>query len=824
MGAGVTDRRISFCATLSRPPVQCGLRAILADVAEGRWAGAVGAARAAGDAEKYARAKRSLPALIFAGVFAQRKKDALKAHSGLLCLDLDGKDNPGMAPEQMRQIVAADAHTLAAFVSPSGEGLKVLVAVAGGDPARPPRDAAEHEAAFRAAERHYRDALGLVVDPSGKDVCRLCFVSHDPQLWVAPEWPRERFAPEADAAQSLPKTQQLAPRPGKVGIEDRARKYLAKMPEAVSGQHGHDALFAAALAVRVGFDLDEQTATRLLLEGYNPRCQPPWSESEIAHKVADAGRNGANLPRGYLRDAPAKAGNRPAGAAPAPAPHPAGEGQKKPAPTSSELAAPSEGGAGGTPPAAPTSALAEPEEDYPECDDGNARRMRNRHGAILRHSDAGDWLIWTGQHWQRGAAKQVTKLWRELVAEMRAAAANGGTDKQRRWAEKCGNRAMTENMRILLETQDGIDCADRDFDPSTDFLPVLNGVLDLRTGALRPDHQPGDMNTRLVEVEYDPDAQSETWDGFLRDLCTPKDAGEPDEALMEYLQECAGYTLTPHISEQAVFVLVGGGRNGKSTFLDTLAAVFGRYAGRVATETFSLARQQSSNARELALHDQQGLRFTQGTEIPGDMRLDEALIKTFTETTLTGRALYQQSCTYYNSTHLWLYGNHRPYVHDGDLGIWRRLKLIELDSTIPEGKVDVTLPDRLRQPDAQQAILAWLVQGARKWYENGRKLAEPETVRRATRDWRASQDKIGMFIEECCDLVDADTWGPKLVDLYRAFKRWCEFCGFRPLAKPTFEADLLSWTGGAPAPPVTARADVHRNRYVYGLVLRSDWE
>lgn len=78
----------------------------------------------------------------------------------------------------------------------------------------------------------------------------------------------------------------------------RARAYLAACEPAVSGSSGHQQTWAAALAVTVGFDLTDDEAYALLTE-YNARCQPPWTERELWHKVRSASKN-ARRPRGYL--------------------------------------------------------------------------------------------------------------------------------------------------------------------------------------------------------------------------------------------------------------------------------------------------------------------------------------------------------------------------------------------------------------------------------------------------------------------------------------------------------------------------------------------
>jgi hypothetical protein len=72
-------------------------------------------------------------------------------------------------------------------------------------------------------------------------------------------------------------------------LADRARRYVEKMPEAISGSGGHDALFAVASVLIHGFDLPEADAWQILIE-YNARCQPPWSERELRHKLSSAGK------------------------------------------------------------------------------------------------------------------------------------------------------------------------------------------------------------------------------------------------------------------------------------------------------------------------------------------------------------------------------------------------------------------------------------------------------------------------------------------------------------------------------------------------------
>lgn len=115
----------------------------------------------------------------------------------------------------------------------------------------------------------------------------------EPQLRQdALNWLKEKIAPK-DSKAARPSYRTEDPHPA---IES-ARKYLAQLPPAISGHGGHNATFHAACVLVLGFNLGEQEALDLL-RGYNARCEPPWSEKELLHKVQDAAKQPGE--RGYL--------------------------------------------------------------------------------------------------------------------------------------------------------------------------------------------------------------------------------------------------------------------------------------------------------------------------------------------------------------------------------------------------------------------------------------------------------------------------------------------------------------------------------------------
>src|SRR4030095_3324964 len=82
-------------------------------------------------------------------------------------------------------------------------------------------------------------------------------------------------------------------------VIERARRYVATMEPAISGNDGHGTTFHVACVLSWGFALSESDAWTLLCE-YNQRCQPPWSEKELQHKLDDVPNVPHEKQRGHL--------------------------------------------------------------------------------------------------------------------------------------------------------------------------------------------------------------------------------------------------------------------------------------------------------------------------------------------------------------------------------------------------------------------------------------------------------------------------------------------------------------------------------------------
>jgi Virulence-associated protein E/VirE N-terminal domain len=125
--------------------------------------------------EAYNKAKKSLPAFTPSGKFVGgRKLEFLTEYSKFIILDIDKLSTTDL--QKSKSIATQSEFTYASFISPSGNGLKILVKI------ETPKT--EHKETFLKVQAHYENILKLEIDKSGKDLTRLCFYSWDENLYL----------------------------------------------------------------------------------------------------------------------------------------------------------------------------------------------------------------------------------------------------------------------------------------------------------------------------------------------------------------------------------------------------------------------------------------------------------------------------------------------------------------------------------------------------------------------------------------------------------------------------------------------------------------
>jgi len=313
-------------------------------------------------------------------------------------------------------------------------------------------------------------------------------------------------------------------------------------------------------------------------------------------------------------------------------------------------------------------------------------------------------------------------------------------------------------MVTLASTEEGVPVGIDDLDADPWLLNVLNGTVDLRTGEPRP-YDPDDLISRLAPVEYNPDATCPTWLAFVSRIMS----GDID--LISYLQRSVGYSLTGSTREQVLFLPYGTGANGKTTAVETVRAMLGDYAQQMPAAALMERRSESTND----IARLRGARFVSAAETNSGHSLNEALVKAVSGgDRVTARFLYQENTEFHVSGKIWLATNNRPTVRELGEALWRRLRVIPFEVTIPVAERDPDLLDKLIAE--LPGILAWAVQGCRAWQRDG--LQTPAEVQNATDEYRTESDPLAPFLEDCC-IRGSDYWAAS-ADLYNAYTFYCE--------------------------------------------------
>ncbi len=293
------------------------------------------------------------------------------------------------------------------------------------------------------------------------------------------------------------------------------------------------------------------------------------------------------------------------------------------------------------------------------------------------------------------------------------------------------------------------------------LLNLSNVTLNLKMKTFYP-HDREDLLTKIAPTEYDPAATCPNWIKFLSQIFKGK------EDLLMYIQKAMGYALTGATSEQCMFILWGKGRNGKSTFLNTVKKILGDYTAQAQPETLMTRRNNDGGAPRSDLMALRGARFVTASEGEKGQQLAEALIKQLTGgEVISCRGLYQTSQVEFEPKFkIFFATNYKPQITGTDLGIARRIRMIPFNYTVPADQIDDELQRKLL--NEAPGILNWMVEGCYKWQEEG--LGVPETVKKATDEYLADNDQVETFLAECC--VRASGCRARIGSLYEAYQEW----------------------------------------------------
>ncbi|WP_196297730.1 phage/plasmid primase, P4 family, partial [Xanthomonas albilineans] len=392
-------------------------------------------------------------------------------------------------------------------------------------------------------------------------------------------------------------------------------------------------------------------------------------------------------------------------------------------------------------------------------EDGLASAFTRRYGEDWRYCALwGKWLVWTGARWN---PDQVLYIWHLARGICRMASLKADTP---RLTSKLASSATISSVEKIARSDPKHASTAEEWDANVWALNTPGGVVDLRTGTMRA-HRRDDRMTKVTTAtpQSATDTRCPIWRAFLADITGG------DSELIAYLQMMVGYCLTGVTSEHALFFLYGTGANGKSVFVNVLTTILGDYAANAPMETFMEAR---TDRHPTDLAGLRGARFVSSIETEQGRRWNESKVKAITGgDKVSARFMRQDFFEYVPQFKLVIAGNHKPSIRNVDEAMKRRLHLIPFTVTIPPGRRDGRLTEKLLKE--RDGILAWAVEGCGLWQHQGLKPAA--CVASATEEYFEAEDALGQWIEERCLL--AKTYRKGVSELFADWREWAERAG-----------------------------------------------
>jgi P4 family phage/plasmid primase-like protien len=315
-------------------------------------------------------------------------------------------------------------------------------------------------------------------------------------------------------------------------------------------------------------------------------------------------------------------------------------------------------------------------------------------------------------------------------------------------------------------------------EPQPDWIAVQNGIIDVREvlaggPAVVREHSPRWFSPVCLPFIYDPNADCPKWREFLEEML------EGDEDRIDLVREWFGYNLVPDVSQHKFMLMEGEGANGKSVCLRVLEALIGEEnTAHVSLEVFGERFQLCATIGKLA---------NIVPEVGELNRPEEGYLKAYVagDTVQIDRK-HLTPIQVKPTARITIATNTRPRWADRSEGIWRRMLLVPWRVTVPEEKQDKHLADYILANELP-GVFNWAVRGLAALRQRGR-FIEPEICREAIEEYRRETNPARTFLlEEYQVSPGAEV---NSLQLYAAYRRWCEERGHHPLSHGHFGKEL----------------------------------
>ena len=319
-----------------------------------------------------------------------------------------------------------------------------------------------------------------------------------------------------------------------------------------------------------------------------------------------------------------------------------------------------------------------------------------------------------------------------------------------------------------------------DLDNEPFLLNTPGATYDLKVGLTgRREHKADDFLTKVTFVDPG-DTGRELWEDTLQKTFLK------DQELIDYVQAVMGLAAIGHVYVEALIIAYGDGHNGKSTFFNSVARVLGSYSGSISADTLTVGCRRNT---KWEITELKGKRLAIAAELEEGQRLSTSILKQITSTDkIQGERKFKDPGDFTPSHTVVLYTNHLPRVGASDSGTWRRLIVIPFNASFT-GKGDVKNYADYLVENAGPAILSWVIEGAKSVIDKGFHLERPQVVIDAIEAYKASNDWMSTFLEDCCEL---GSFTEKSGELYIQYRAYCDRMGEFTRSTTEFYTELTN--------------------------------
>lgn len=425
---------------------------------------------------------------------------------------------------------------------------------------------------------------------------------------------------------------------------------------------------------------------------------------------------------------------------------------------------------------------------YSLTDTGNAERFYDYFGNLFRWNKKNkNFMFWTGKTWINDDGNLIAKKYADIIVkilkeevddydeQIKEAVKNGQDEEAkdlktfqeaaRKNMTRVANSAGKEAMLKELQHLHGLPCTNTDFDMNPELLNTDSGVVDLRTGEIKPfDAKLMLSKNTNCKVSFE---EPKTWLKFLNDIFQ-RGKQEETQEIIDCIQMCLGYSLSGLTTEQCMFMLYGDGSNGKSTYVETIQKLMGDYAATTPSKTLMSSKFEGSG-KQFSLAKLNGARYVSTGETGQGGKLEEETVKIMTGSDKISAAFKgKDEFDFYPQFKVWMSTNHKPNIRGTDKGIWRRIFLFPFERSFSEKEKDKDMPFKLAKEIP--SILGWCIRGYIKYIECGKNIAKPKCLEEALSEYKSEMDVITRFINYQCQ--NFPNYQTSANDLYQNYKRW----------------------------------------------------